>query len=39
VVVVFSIQYEVKESKTLTLVTDKNWWPVSVVGSCFGCRI
>lgn len=36
VVVVFSIQYEVKESKTLTMVTDKSWWPVSVVGSCFG---
>jgi hypothetical protein len=38
VVVVFSMQYEVKESKTMTLVTDKNWWPVSVVGSCFGSR-
>ncbi|MCS3799602.1 hypothetical protein [Niastella sp. OAS944] len=36
VVVAFSIQYEVKEGKSLTMVTDKSWWPVSVVGSCFG---
>ena len=36
VVVAFSIQYEVKEGNTLTMVTDKSWWPVSVVGSCFG---
>lgn len=37
-VVAFSIQYEVKLSKTPELVTDKSWWPVSVVGSCFGSR-
>jgi hypothetical protein len=35
-VVVFSIQYEVKVSNVLEMVTDKSWWPVSVVGSCFG---
>lgn len=39
VVVAFSIQYEVKEGNTLTMVTDKSWWPVSVVGSCFGSSI
>lgn len=36
VVVVFSIQYEVKAGKGTEVVTDKSWWPVSVVGSCFG---
>jgi hypothetical protein len=36
VVVVFSIQYEVQRGDVLEMVTDKSWWPVSVVGSCFG---
>lgn len=36
VVVVFSIQYEVRRGDVLEMVTDKSWWPVSVVGSCFG---
>jgi hypothetical protein len=38
IVVVFSIQYAVRESNTLAMVTDKNWWPVSLVGSCFGSK-
>lgn len=36
VVVAFSIQYEVRRGDVLEMVTDKSWWPVSVVGSCFG---
>lgn len=36
VVVVFSIQYEIKAGKGTEMIMDKKWWPVSVVGSCFG---
>lgn len=36
VVVAFSIQYEVRRGDVLEMITDKSWWPVSVVGSCFG---
>lgn len=35
-VVAFSIQYEVRRGDVLEMVTDRSWWPVSVVGSCFG---
>jgi hypothetical protein len=39
VVVAFSIQYEVKRDDVLEMVTDNSWWPVSVVGSCFGQNV
>ena len=38
IVVVFGLQYEVRQGKKTALLTDKSWLPVGVVGSCFGMR-